>query len=54
MRSFWHSRETVYMIFRVYNLNSDKIGLRVYPDPAELEQTGELLFTPGAWSVVPA
>lgn len=54
MQAYRNSRETVYLICRVFNLNSDRIGLRVYMDPAEMESRGDLVFTAGAWSVVPA
>jgi hypothetical protein len=42
---------TVYVVLRVFNIEGD-IGLRLYVDPAELEDT-ELRFTAETWSVVP-
>lgn len=53
MRTHHNSRETVYIVLRVFNINSDRVGLRVYVDPAAMEDVGGLLFTAGAWSVVP-
>ncbi|KAH6874355.1 hypothetical protein B0T10DRAFT_205754 [Thelonectria olida] len=46
-------RSEVYMIFRVFWLNSDRIGLRIYFDPEQLRQDGQLVFTGQTWSVTP-
>lgn len=49
-----HSTEghlEVYMIFRVFRLNSDRISLSIYLDPGQLRQDGQLMFTGQAWSV---
>ncbi|KAI8676088.1 hypothetical protein NCS56_00495700 [Fusarium sp. Ph1] len=46
-------RSEVYMIFRVFWLNSDGIGLSVYSDPEKLRQQGQLLFTGQTWSITP-
>ncbi|KAH7127402.1 hypothetical protein EDB81DRAFT_662832 [Dactylonectria macrodidyma] len=54
MREHRGSRETVYVILRVFNLDKGRIGLRVYVDPAEKAANGELVFTGGSWSVTPA
>lgn len=43
----------VYMILRVFGLQSDKIGMCVYLDPEQLRQDGRLSFTGQTWSVVP-
>ena len=43
----------VYVIFRVYNLGQDKMGLKVYVDPETHRSQGKLLFTGNEWSVVP-
>ncbi|KAK7403350.1 hypothetical protein QQX98_010871 [Neonectria punicea] len=53
MRDHRNSRETVYIVLRVFNVDKGRIGLRVYVDPAEKEATGELVFTGGPWSVTP-
>ncbi|KAM0261041.1 hypothetical protein ACHAQJ_002480 [Trichoderma viride] len=45
--------DSVYIIFRVFNLGKSDLGLRVYVDPAELEAKQELLFTPETFSVIP-
>ncbi|KPM39359.1 hypothetical protein AK830_g7176 [Neonectria ditissima] len=47
------SRETVYIVLRVFSLDKGRIGLRVYVDPAEKEANGELAFTGGPWAVTP-
>jgi hypothetical protein len=39
------NQDTIYVIFRVFNLNNDDIGLKIYVDPERLKQTGELMFT---------
>ncbi|KAL5608429.1 hypothetical protein FOBRF1_008926 [Fusarium oxysporum] len=43
----------IYMVFRVFQLNSDGIGLCVYTDPEQLRQDGRLLFKGQAWSITP-
>jgi hypothetical protein len=44
--------DSVYVIFRVFNLGNDSIGLKVLVDPESIRQRGELAFTAEAWSVV--
>ncbi|PNP45552.1 hypothetical protein TGAMA5MH_02775 [Trichoderma gamsii] len=48
------NRSEIYMILRVFWLNSDHIGMSVYFDPEQLRQDGRLLFTAQTWSVTPA
>lgn len=48
------NRSEIYMILRVFWLNSDNIGMSVYFDPEQLRQDGRLLFTAQTWSVTPA
>ncbi|KAL3294422.1 ino80 chromatin remodeling complex protein [Colletotrichum asianum] len=45
--------DTMYVIFRVYNLGQKDIGLKVYVDPETLRLAGRLKFTGETWSVVP-
>jgi hypothetical protein len=49
------NQDTIYVIFRVFNLNDDDVGLKIYVDPTTLGQTGELIFTlnKGKWEVTP-
>ncbi|OQV07282.1 hypothetical protein CLAIMM_11737 [Cladophialophora immunda] len=44
--------ENIYVIFRVFNLGTDSIGLKVLVDPESVRQRGELTFTAATWSVV--
>ncbi|KAK4235362.1 hypothetical protein C8A03DRAFT_36794 [Achaetomium macrosporum] len=46
-------RSRVYMIFRVYGLESERIGMHVYLDPEYLRLDGQLVFTGEVWSVTP-
>ncbi|PTB37137.1 hypothetical protein M441DRAFT_175588 [Trichoderma asperellum CBS 433.97] len=46
-------RSEIYMILRVFWLNSDNISMCVYFDPEQLRQDGRLLFTAQTWSVTP-
>jgi hypothetical protein len=48
------NRSEIYMVLRVFWLNSDSIGMCVYFDPEQLRQDGRLLFTAQTWSVTPA
>ena len=43
----------VYIILRVFNLDRDKIDMRLYVDPAGMEERDELQFTSESYSVVP-
>ncbi|KAF5538359.1 ATPase-like ATP-binding domain-containing protein [Fusarium mexicanum] len=43
----------IYIVFRVFQLNSDGVGLCVYTDPEKLRQDGGLLFKGQAWSITP-
>ena len=47
--------DTIYMIFRVYNLGraDQPLGLKVYLDPETLRLANQLEFTARSWSVVP-
>ncbi|KAK8038631.1 hypothetical protein PG993_007042 [Apiospora rasikravindrae] len=47
------NRDTIYVIFRVYNLGCENMGLRIYLDPEELRVSERLKFTAESWSVVP-
>jgi len=48
------NRESVYVIFRVYGLESGEVGLKVLVDPEGMMVRGELEFTVESWSVVTA
>jgi len=45
-------KKNVYIIFRVFNLGSDSIGLKLLVDPESMRQREELAFTAETWSVV--
>lgn len=47
------TKSEVYIILRVFSLNSDRIGMRLYVDPVRLRNEERLLFTTQTWSVVP-
>lgn len=47
------SLDEVYVVLRVYELDSRKIGMRVYLDPEQLRLDEELSFTGETWSIVP-
>ncbi|SPN99278.1 uncharacterized protein DNG_02315 [Cephalotrichum gorgonifer] len=53
MRSMHHSQREVYVIMRVFGIESGQIGVRVYIDPEQARVDGGLVFTGEAWSVVP-
>ena len=44
---------TVYLIFRVYNIDSPWVGLKVYVDPNKMRKNGSLVFTEETWAVTP-
>jgi hypothetical protein len=45
------SSAEVYIIFRVFNLDTDRIDMRLYVDPASMQGKG-LEFTPESYSVM--
>jgi hypothetical protein len=51
------NQDTIYIIFRVFNLNNDDVSLKIYVDPERLRRTGQLMFTwnqnYGKWEVEP-
>lgn len=47
-----NNQRTVYVIFRVFRLGSDNVGLKVLVDPEGMRQRGELSFTAETWSVI--
>ncbi|KAI1421444.1 hypothetical protein F5Y12DRAFT_767727 [Xylaria sp. FL1777] len=44
---------TIYVIFRVYWLGQENMGLAIYLDPESLRRSGHLKFQSELWSVVP-
>ncbi|KAI3332631.1 hypothetical protein F4824DRAFT_474516 [Ustulina deusta] len=44
---------TIYVIFRVFNVDKDSIGLKIYMDPEKLRCDGLLVFTEQAYAVTP-
>jgi hypothetical protein len=44
----------VYIILRVFNLNKNDIDMRLYVDPAGMEERRDLIFTPESYSLVPS
>jgi hypothetical protein len=46
-------RSEVYMLLRVYEIDSAGIGMEVYLDPEQMRLDGTLLFTGETWSVIP-
>lgn len=52
MRDLRNSTESVYIILRVYCLDSEHLGLRAFVNPAKLEEDGALQFKAEKWTVV--
>jgi hypothetical protein len=48
------SSDEIYIIFRVYQLNKETMGVRIYIDPESLRQQGRLVFTADSYNVVPS
>ncbi|KAK3370805.1 hypothetical protein B0T24DRAFT_554720 [Lasiosphaeria ovina] len=46
--------DALYVVFRVFNLGTDAVGLCVLVDPESMRQRGELAFAAESWSVVAA
>lgn len=55
MRSMYAAgRDEVYVILRVFRIESGNVGLRVYANPEEARVNGRLVFTGETWSVAPS
>lgn len=52
MRELRSSIQSVYIILRVYSLDSEHLGLKAFVNPAKLEEDGALQFTAEKWTVV--
>ncbi|KAL2065322.1 hypothetical protein VTL71DRAFT_2991 [Oculimacula yallundae] len=52
MRLGAHASDEVYIILRVFNLDKENIDMRLYVDPAGMEDR-EVKFTPESYSMVP-
>ncbi len=48
------NQEAIYVIFRVYDLGQDRMGLKIYMDPETLRSKGFLSFREDTWSVTPS
>lgn len=51
----YRQKKKLYVIFRVYGLNSGHVGVKVYADPLRAEEEERLNFelTNGSWTVTP-
>ena len=44
----------IYILVRVFNVEREKMGLRIYVDPASAKDRGDLDFVVDTWRVRPA
>jgi hypothetical protein len=44
----------IYVVFRVYYLGKESMGLKIYVDPESLRQEQRLVFSPESYSVYPS
>ncbi|RYP49446.1 hypothetical protein DL768_004856 [Monosporascus sp. mg162] len=47
------TQNSIYIIFRVFNLYTSEVNVKLYVDPAKLEREGQLVFTADRWTVKP-
>ncbi|KNG81405.1 hypothetical protein ANOM_010513, partial [Aspergillus nomiae NRRL 13137] len=45
--------ENIYIIFRVFNIGTNSVAMKVYVDPERMRTNQHLLFTAENWSIVP-
>lgn len=45
--------DSIYIIFRVFNLYTNQIDVKLYVDPVKLESEGRLIFTADRLTVKP-
>jgi len=48
-----HERKQLYILFRVYGLDSGRVSMKVYVDPEIARRDGRLEFEPENWTVAP-
>lgn len=48
-----HQKKKVYALFRVYGLESGRVGVKVYVDPEIARKDGQLEFEADGWIVTP-
>ena len=46
-------KNAVYIVMRVFNLERNRIGLRIFVDPIVAKERGELDFKVDTWKVKP-
>lgn len=49
----FQDKSAIYMVLRVFWLNSDRIGMRVYVNPWQMKEDRSLIFTVPSWLVTP-
>ncbi len=47
-------QESIYVIFRVYDLGQARVGLKIYMDPETMRSKRLLSFREDTWSVTPS
>ncbi|KAB8229009.1 uncharacterized protein BDW43DRAFT_289566 [Aspergillus alliaceus] len=45
--------ERIYIIFRVFNIGTNSVAMKVFVDPESMRRSRHLLFTAETWSIVP-
>ncbi|KAH8698523.1 hypothetical protein BGW36DRAFT_376264 [Talaromyces proteolyticus] len=45
--------DSIYVIFRVFDVGKDSMEMKVYVDPETMRERAELLFTAKTWSILP-
>lgn len=48
-----HQAKKVYILFRVFGLESGQVGVKLYVDLEESRKNGELEFEAQSWTVTP-
>lgn len=43
----------VYILFRVFNLSKDSLNVKIYVDPQDHRERGELVFSTQTWTITP-
>jgi hypothetical protein len=46
-------KKKIYVLFRIYGLESGRIGVKVYVDPEIARRGGHLEFAADSWTVMP-
>lgn len=49
----YSTQNSIYVIFRVFDLYTNYVNMKLYVDPIKLKREGQLVFQDNGWTVKP-